>query len=133
MTKELTGGRMIDPVFTVKNLLFVIIGTVILLFLTSVAATYLTISDFVIDILVSVITGLSIAFGGFRAARYAGMYGLINGAVFGLIYILIVYIIGTIADRTVSFSVSSLMAFLISIGCGAFGGIVGVNTKYKKR
>ena len=133
MTKELTGGRMIDPVFTIKNVLFVIIGTIILLFFTSIAATYLTISDFAIDILVSVITGLSIAFGGFRAARYAGMYGLINGAVFGLIYILIVYIIGTIADRTVSFSVASLMAFLISIGCGAFGGIVGVNTKYKKR
>ena len=87
MTKELTGGRMIDPVFTIKNVLFVIIGTIILLFFTSIAATYLTISDFVIDILVSVITGLSIAFGGFRAARYAGMYGLINGAVFGLIYI----------------------------------------------
>ena len=133
MTKELTGGRMIDPVFTIKNVLFVIIGTIILLFFTSIAATYLTISDFAIDILVSVITGLSIAFGGFRAARYAGMYGLINGAVFGLIYIFIVYIIGTIADRTVSFSVASLMAFLISIGCGAFGGIVGVNTKYKKR
>ncbi len=134
MTKELPGGNsLFDMVYAMKNLLISYLTTVILLFITAVAATYLTVPDSALDILVAVVTAACVMWGGFRAARHLGKQGLLSGALSGLIYMVLLYFIGSLIFGELSFETATALSLVIGIGCGAIGGIIGVNTKPKKR
>ena len=59
--------------------------------------------------------------------------GLIAGAVSGLVYTFILWLIGGLASQTVSFGACAVTALVIGIVCGAAGGILGINTKGSRR
>lgn len=133
MKKEFTGNSLFDPVYWFKNVLISFLTTVIVLFIGAAVASYFAFSASVIDAMVIVITGLCIIMGGFRFALHFGRQGLLGGAISGGLYIVVLYVIGTLVLGKLAFNTSTLLMIVMAIGCGAVGGITGVNLKPKKR
>ena len=55
--------------------------------------------------------------------------GIINGALVGLIYILTIYIISSIAKGNFGITINSIILIASAIIAGMLGGIIGVNIK----
>ncbi len=120
-------------VFGAKNLLICLLLTVVILFLMSVVAVFASLQAAAVSLMVSVITYLCVGICGFRCARRSGSNGLLMGAVSGLSYAVVLYLVGAIVFGELSFNTSILLTMLICVLCGGVGGVIGVNTKSKKR
>ena len=57
--------------------------------------------------------------------------GILNGAILGILYMFILYIISSIANGSFALNVSSLAMIGIGIIAGILGGILGVNLNNK--
>ena len=55
--------------------------------------------------------------------------GIINGALVGLIYILVIYFLSSIIEKDFSLNIQSIIMIIASIIAGGIGGIIGVNKK----
>ncbi len=75
-----------------------------------------------------VILSLAALFGGFAAARSSRERGLLYGVGCGMLLFFITAIAGLDVEQTVQ-GVSLFLKLALSVGCGALGGIVGVNLK----
>ena len=133
MTKGLSGEGFFDVRYTLKNVCVSFLATAILLFVSAVAVTYLSVSEAVIDAVVLVITALCVCWGGFCASRHLGRQGLLSGAVSGLMYVALLYLVGSLIFGELTFAPATALSMLIGVGCGAVGGIIGVNTKKRRR
>lgn len=131
--KELPGGSFFDVRYSLKNVIVSFLMTAILLFISAIVVTYLSASETVIDGLVLVITAFCVLWGGFRSSRHLGRQGLLSGAVSGLIYMTLLYFVGSLIFGELTFAPRIGLSMLIGVGCGAIGGIVGVNTKRRRR
>ena len=123
----------LDIIYLLKNTAVGFVLTIVLLFLVSVLGVFASLPEAVTKLLVSAVAYTSIGICGCRAARHVHSGGLISGAISGLIYIIVLYLIGSIVNGSFSLSSTSLITALISILSGAVGGIIGVNIRYKKR
>ena len=128
-----TDGGMFDIIFGAKNIVICFLLTIVVLFVASWISVMVNLPEAAVALVVSIITYLCVGICGFRSARHSGSNGLLAGALAGLVYVIILYIIGCIAFAEISFSMSAVLTAVICIVCGAIGGIVGVNTKSKKR
>ena len=72
---------------------------------------------------------LGAAVAGFIPAKRAGTKGLITGALCGFLYILIIWIIASLAADGFFFTRHIFTMLGMSVAAGAAGGIFGVNTK----
>ncbi len=120
-------------IFMLKTVLFSYLVSVVLLFLVSILATFQAFSDQLIAIIANSVTALGVFLCGFMSGRHFASRGLIFGAISGIIYALLLLIIGNIASGTMSFGAEALTALAIGILCGAVGGIVGINTRKQRR
>lgn len=120
-------------IFMLKTVLFSYLVSVVLLFLASILATFQAFSDQLIAIIANSVTALGVFLCGFISGRHFASRGLIFGAICGIIYALLLLIIGNIASGTMSFGRDALTALAIGILCGAVGGIVGINTRKQRR
>ncbi len=134
MTKELPGENSIfDVVYAIKNVFVSFLVTAVLLFLSAIAVTYLSAPEPVIDAVVLVVTAFCVLWGGFRASRHLGRQGLLSGAISGMVYVVLLYLIGSLVFGKLTFASHTMLSMMIGIGCGAIGGIIGVNTKKRRR
>ena len=134
MAKELSGEvRLFDPMYMLKNVVVSFVATAILLLVAAILVTYLSATESVIDAAVLVVTAFCVRWGGFRAARHLGKQGLLCGAISGLIYVAVLYLFGSLIFGELSFHSQTLLSMALSVGCGAIGGIVGVNTGKRRR
>lgn len=93
---------------------------------------YTSIPDSIIGTVVFVTMVFAIMLSGFMVARRATSRGWLNGAVGGLLYALILYILGAFFVTGLVFDKHVAMLLLIGFLSGAFGGIVGINMRKKK-
>ena len=119
--------------FMLKTVLFSYLISTVLLLLLSVFATFQALNDTAIHISVNTITALCVLFCGFLSGRHFSEKGLVFGALCGTIYSGILCIAGTLFSQSPDFGSASLTALAIGIICGSVGGIVGINTRHKKR
>ena len=137
-TPKTKGGQLQDNdgfktniIRIVKGSLLAIIVSVIFLIIFAVLLTYTNLSENSITPVVLAIVGLSILMGSYLSTKKIQQNGILNGAIVGIIYMLILYIVSSVIFMDFSFSASSL----IMIGCGMIagiiGGIIGVNTNKK--
>lgn len=109
---------------------FLIIMLVLLFF--SFILTKIDAPDKVIKLLSTVALGVGTYFGGYICSRRKHNKGIYRGALCGFIMFCIIVIMGAIFANTVlSFSVTS--KFVLTLVCGAIGGIVGANSDTKFR
>ena len=78
-------------------------------------------------IVVMAIVGISILIGSSLANLKIKRKGIINGALIGLIYILIIYILSSIVTGIFGLNSNSIIMIIVSILTGMIGGIIGVN------
>ena len=115
----------------IKGSLLSIIVSVIFLIVFAMLLTYTSLSENTITPVVLAIVGLSILLGSYLSTKKINKKGILNGAMVGVIYMLILYIISSVIFMDFSINASSIIMIVCGIIAGIIGGIVGVNTNKK--
>ena len=121
------GNKLLKNI--VKGMGIALISTFILLFIFSVLLTYTDINENTINPVIMISTAISILIGSTIGNRKIKKNGLLNGAIIGGGYILILYLISSILNWSFSLNLQSMIMIIIGIVFGILGGIVGVNLK----
>ena len=132
MTKEVSGGAG-NIIYALKAAVFSFAATFTVLFICALAAVYTAATDSVISLMTAASSCVCVMWGGFMLSRRIGSRGLLSGAMLGLIYVIVLYLIGCIALGRMTFGIAPVLTGIICIGCGAIGGIIGVNAKTGRR
>ena len=103
------------------------ITTTILLLIFSAILTFTNINENVINPVIITVTGISILIGSSIANNKIKKNGLLNGALVGAIYILIIYIISSLLNWRFNLNMQSLIMIAVGMIFGMLGGIIGVN------
>lgn len=93
--------------------------------------TYTSMPDSIISTVVFITMIFAIMLSGFVMARKATSRGWLNGALGGMLYVLILYILGAMFVTGLVFDKHVVLLLIIGFLSGAFGGIVGINMKRK--
>ena len=112
-----------------KGTMISIILTLALLFVFATVLTYTTVTESTIPAVIIVITAISLLIGSSIVGRKARKNGLLNGAIIGTIYLLLIYVISSILGGSFAISLKSIIMIIVGILFGILGGIVGVNMK----
>jgi len=128
-----TTEKKFDLIHTAKSVGIAYLISVILLFLLAIGATFSDMESKTVNILITLVTCVSVALSGFMAARGTGRGGLINGIIAGVMYTVILYLAGGLINGNISFNMSTVVAVILGIICGGLGGVFGVNTKKRRR
>ena len=112
-----------------KGTLISIILTLILLFIFATILTYTNIAETTIPAVIIVITAISLLIGSSIASRKMKKSGLLNGAIIGGLYLLVIYIISSITSGSFAMTLKSIIMIIVGIAFGILEGIVGVNSK----
>ena len=110
-----------NSIRVIKGSLFAIITSTIFLIVFAVLLTYTNLSETSITPVVLAVVGISILTGSYFSTRKIQQNGILNGAIVGIVYMLILYIISSMIFMDFSLELSSL----IMIGCGMIAGIIG--------
>lgn len=128
MTKEVSEGT--GRLFYVfKTVVFCFVLTFVLILLCAVVAVYVAASDSVIALMTAFSSCVSVTVGGFSVSKHTGSRGLLYGSLLGAVYVVLLYLTGCIAFGRLSFGIAGILSGVIGIGCGALGGVMGVNSK----
>ncbi|MNI70112.1 hypothetical protein D3C73_1259030 [compost metagenome] len=109
------------------NIALAFMAALILLFISATIFAYTNINDSNLNIFVFVSVIISVLVGAMLLTRKLKEKGLLYGAVFGIIYFLIIYICTALTYRGLFINNAVLMYLGISTASGAIGGIIGVN------
>jgi len=110
------------PIFSImKGTLIAFLCTLIALIIFSILLVYTDISEELIKPVIITVTGISILIGSSIATKKLKKNGLLNGAIIGILYILIIYLISSILNSNFAINLVSL----IMIGIGLVGGVLG--------
>ena len=74
------------------------------------------------------LTFMSIFIGSTISMRKIKKNGLLNGALIGGIYVLLLYFISSIIDTGFAMNLYTILMIVIGMIAGVIGGIIGVNT-----
>lgn len=117
-----------------NNIKRIIKGSIISIFITLIALvifagflTYTRISESTIPTVTIIITVISILIGSSLSMTTIRKNGIINGAIIGLIYIAVIYLLSSIIEKDFSLNTYSIIMITSSVLAGALGGIIGVN------
>lgn len=111
----------------IKGVGIAFISTIILLIIFSAILTFTNINENVINPVIITVTGISILIGSSIANNKIKKNGLLNGALVGAIYILIIYIISSLLNWRFGLNLQSLIMIVVGMIFGMLGGIIGVN------
>ncbi len=117
------------PITLLKGVVLSFSATLVLIVLMSIILTYSNLSEGVIPVINSIIMILSIALGSIYMSLKVNKKGWLNGAVVGLLYIIILIIIGSIFIDTFKLDSFILLRSVISIITGIVGGMIGINLR----
>ena len=126
-TKQISENKNLISIL--KGVLISLGTTFVLLVIFAAILTYTNIQESTITPVVIIITAVSLLIGSTIGNRKIQKNGLINGAVVGLIYILILYFISSILNGNFALNISSIIMIIVSIFFGILGGVVAVNKK----
>lgn len=113
----------------IKGSILSIILTIICLLIFSLILAYTNIPEKTMIPVITVVTAISILAGSIISVSKIEKKGIINGALVGLIYILTIYIISSIAKGNFGITINSIILIASAIIAGMLGGIIGVNIK----
>ena len=103
--------------------------SIVLIFILSICISTTSLKESIIRPAVIIISGFSILIASIFLANDKKEKGLINGAIIGVIYMFILYVISSFALWDFSVSQNSITMIFVGIVSGIIGGIIGVNFK----
>lgn len=113
----------------IKGSMLSIILTIICLLIFSLILAYTNIPEKTMIPVITAVTAISILAGSIISVSKIEKKGIINGTLVGLIYILTIYIISSIAKGNFEITINSIILIASAIIAGMLGGIIGVNIK----
>ena len=111
----------------VKGSIISIVITLIALVIFAGFLTYTSISESTIPTVTIIIAVISILIGSSLSMTTIRKNGIVNGAIIGLIYIAVIYLLSSIIEKDFSLNIYSIIMIISSVLAGALGGIIGVN------
>lgn len=110
-----------------KGILISLLVTLLAIFIFSILLAYTNISERVIPIVIIIMTFISILIGSIISMRKVSNNGMINGAIIGGTYVMLLYLISSILNTGFSINVYTIIMIIEGIISGLIGGIIGVN------
>lgn len=116
-----------------KGVFFSFIVTILFFAVFALLITYANFPETYTYGVVVITTILSVLTGGIVVTKKAKSRGWFFGALSGISYMAILYILNGLVFSEFSFDMYMLTMFFIGFFTGALGGIVGINLKKKKK
>ena len=113
----------------IKGSIISFISLIILLLVFAVVLTYTNTSENIIPVVTIIINAVSILIGSSIATIHIKKNGILNGAIIGAIYMLLIYIVSVILNNSFHLQIQSIVMIILGIISGGIGGIIGVNIK----
>ncbi len=110
-----------------KGVVISLISTTTMLLVFAILLTYTNINENLIDTVIIIVTAISILIGSSIGNYKMKKKGIINGAIIGSSYIIIIYFISSILNWRFSLDFKSIIMIVVGIFFGILGGIIGVN------
>lgn len=117
-----------------KNILVSYAISLILFLLFAFILTYTDVEYSIITPVSVAITLISIMIASFMGGKKSSEKGWLTGCITGFLYMLILYITGSIVFKNPTISGNGIIMIIVGILSGALGSIIGINNKkkYKK-
>lgn len=112
-----------------KGLLISFIMTILILLIFSVILTFTNISEKTIVPVIIISTAISILIGSSISNIRIKKNGILNGALIGGGYILILYLLSSILNARFNLNIQSIIMISVGVVFGILGGIIGVNKR----
>ena len=112
-----------------KGVIISLIFTTIMLLIFAILLTYTDVSESTISTVIIIVTAISILLGSSLVNLKIKKNGLLNGAIIGASYILIIYLISSILNWRFTLNLQSIIMIAVGIVFGNLGGIIGVNKR----
>ena len=112
-----------------KGLLISFVMTILILLIFSVILTFTNISEKTIVPVIIISTAISILIGSSISNIKIKKNGILNGALIGGGYILILYLLSSILNARFDLNIQSIIMISVGVVFGILGGIIGVNRK----
>lgn len=110
-----------------KAIIISMLCSLLLIFILSILLSNTNMKENIIHPSVIFISAISILIGGFLVSKKIKKKGILWGALVGLIYMTIMYIVSSLMNMNFSLDVNALMMIGFGILGGSIGGILGVN------
>lgn len=111
----------------IKGSILAIIMTIILLTIYATILTHTNVSENSMIPVVITISGISILMGSSLSSLKIRKQGMLNGALVGLIYMLVLYLISSMLLTGFSINMNSIIMIIVGTIAGIIGGVIGVN------
>ena len=112
-----------------KGSVISIILTIIGLLVYSVILANTEIGESTVNYIVMGITSISILIGSILSISKIEKKGILNGAIVGGIYVIVIYLLSSIINSNFNINLSAIILMVVSIIAGMIGGIIGGNIK----
>lgn len=112
-----------------KGLLISFIMTILILLIFSIILTFTNISEKTIVPVIIISTAISILIGSSISNIRIKKNGILNGALIGGGYIIILYLLSSILNARFNLNIQSIIMISVGVVFGILGGIIGVNKR----
>ena len=112
-----------------KGLLISFIMTILILLIFSIILTFTNISEKTIVPVIIISTAISRLIGSSISNIRIKKNGILNGALIGGGYILILYLLSSILNARFNLNIQSIIMISVGVVFGILGGIIGVNKR----
>ena len=126
ITKEKSNSNLIK---IIKGSSIAIVLSLIFLTIYAAILSFTSVSETTMVPVVLVLTGISILIGSSMSSISIKRQGIINGGLVGLIYVLFLYIVSSIAGIGFGLNMNAIIMLIVGIITGMIGGVIGVNIK----
>lgn len=129
LIKEKNDTESKNIVKIIKGSTVAIIITLLGLLIYSVILASTEIGENTINYVVIGISVLSILIGSIISVSKIAKKGMLNGAIVGGVYIVIIYLLSSIINLNFDINSNSIILIAFSMVAGMLGGVIGVNIK----
>ena len=116
----------------IKGSIIAFLISIMLLFIFASLLVYTNIQENTIKPVVIIISIISILVGSSLSSIKIKRKGIVNGALVGTLYIMVIYILSSICFVGFELNLESIIMIISSIISGMIGGVIGVNIDSKK-
>lgn len=112
-----------------KGAIFAYLLTAVVFVVYGLLLTYTETTEKNIQIVVMMTTVISVLIGGIIASKGVDSKGLFFGMLVGVVYALIMIMVGLCILPVMKITSKMIMIIVLSISAGGIGGVIGINTK----
>ena len=125
--KKLNSIKDKNIIRVLKGSIIAILISMVLLILFAIILANTDVSESIMPYAIIIICAISILIGSIISSIKIQKKGIINGALVGTIYIVVLYIFSSIIENNFSLNSYSIIMCMFAILFGCIGGVIGVN------